>query len=74
MDVDDEEDNLFFEVENIISSRRFGKEIKYRVRWKGYNEADNTWKPFENLKKVIPMVKDFHHINPGALRDPTIML
>ena len=42
MQVDDEEEDLFFEVENIIDSKRFGRTIKYRVRWKGYNETDDT--------------------------------
>src|SRR5258706_12841394 len=35
MEVDDEQDELFYEVEGILDSRRFGRTVKYRVRWKG---------------------------------------
>ena len=40
--IDDEQKDLFFDVENIIDSKRFGNTTKYRVRWKGYNETDDT--------------------------------
>ena len=42
-DDDDEQDELFYTVESIVSSKRFGKKVKYRVRWEGYTEQDDTW-------------------------------
>ena len=60
MEVDDEEYDLFFEVESIIDSKRFARAIKYRVRWKGYDETDDTWEPIDNVKQVMEMIKAFH--------------
>ena len=35
-DNDDEQDELFYTVESIIASRRFGRKVNHRVRWEGY--------------------------------------
>ena len=56
MQVDDKEEDLFFEVENIIDSKCFGRMIKYRVRWKGYDETDDTQEPFKNIKQVMDLI------------------
>ena len=72
MQVDDEEQDLFFEVENIIDSKRFGQMIKYRVRWKGYDETDDTWEPFENIKQVTDLIRVFHHSKPTAPHHPAM--
>ena len=72
MQVDDEEEDLFFEVENIIDSKRFGRTIKYRVRWKGYDETDDTWEPFENIKQVTDLIKVFHRSKPRAPQHPAM--
>ena len=71
-DTDDEQKDLFFDVEKIVDSKRFGNTIKYRVRWKGYDETDDTWEPFENVENVIHLVKDFHQLKPRAPRDPAV--
>jgi hypothetical protein len=46
--IDGEEE---WEVERIVDMRRFGrkKTLQYRVRWKGYSEAHDTWEPKENI-------------------------
>jgi hypothetical protein len=46
--IDGEEE---WEVERIIGMRHFGrnKTLQYRVRWKGYSEAHDTWEPKENI-------------------------
>ena len=49
MEVDDED---IYEVDEIIDCRprQDGAEgVEYRIRWKGYDEADDTWEPPENL-------------------------
>lgn len=58
-EMDDEEEDLFYNVENIMNSKRFGRVIKYRVCWKGYDKTDDTWSPFENVKQVINLIKSF---------------
>ena len=49
-----------------------GRVVKYEVRWKGYDETDDTWVPIENVKQVMEMVKSFHRTKPNAPRDPTV--
>jgi len=38
-----------YEVEEIVDRRKRGNRIEYRVRWKNYSAADDTWEPVENL-------------------------
>ena len=73
MEVDDEEDQLFYEVEGIIDSRRFGRTVKYRVRWKGYGEADDTWQPIDTLQGQMGMIREFHQRKLRAPRDPSVV-
>ena len=72
MQVSDDKEDLFFEVENIIDSKRFGRMIKYRVRWKGYDETDDMWEPFENIKQVMALIRVFHHSKPTTPYHPTM--
>ena len=72
MDLDDEQDELFYEVESIIDSKRFGRTIKYRVRWRGYNADNDTWQPIQSLQQVLDLVKEFHHANPYKPKDSTL--
>ena len=60
MEVDDEQEELFFEVEGILDSKRFSRTVKYRVRWKGYGEADDTWQPIDTLQGQLDMIREFH--------------
>src|SRR5579863_1654555 len=40
-----------WEVECIVATRLFGhnKKCQYRIRWKGYSEAHDTWEPVSNI-------------------------
>ena len=43
-----------FVVERVIrmkgDSRKSRKDLKFRVRWAGYGEADDTWEPWEHCR------------------------
>jgi hypothetical protein len=53
---EESEEESEFEVETILDSReeKVGKKFvtKYFIKWKGYDEAENSWEPEENLGNV----------------------
>jgi hypothetical protein len=38
-------------VEKIVDHKRNQKNIMYKVKWLGYPNEENTWEPFNNLKR-----------------------
>ena len=63
-----------WEVDNVLASRRFGrnKALQYLVKWKGFSEAHNSWEPKRNLGNTGQLVKEFHDKNPQAIRQMVI--
>ena len=63
-----------WEVDNVLASRRFGrnKALQYLVKWKGFSEAHNSWEPKRNLGNAGQLVKEFHDKNPRAIRQMVI--
>ena len=49
-----------YEPEKIIYKKRIDGETKYLVKWKGYNNEDNTWEPARHLKKSQRLLRQFH--------------
>jgi hypothetical protein len=49
-----------FEVERIEDCRKFGRQMKYLIKWEGWPTSQNTWEPLKNLKHCQRMVKQFH--------------
>lgn len=48
-EISEESDNDYFEVEQIIERRKKGRGWQYLVKWKGYDDSQNTWEPLKNL-------------------------
>lgn len=44
-----EEESDEFVVEAIVGKRRRKGKIEYQLKWKGYEDKDNSWEPMENL-------------------------
>jgi hypothetical protein len=49
--VSDKEENVIneFEVEGILKKRIRNNKVEYLVKWKGYDNTENTWEPTSNL-------------------------
>ncbi|KAJ3349496.1 hypothetical protein GGF32_005608 [Allomyces javanicus] len=46
---DDDPEEEVYEVERIVSHRTRDGVTQFRVKWKGYDDIDNTWEDIENL-------------------------
>ena len=64
-DTRDNED--LFEVEKIVGKRGKGRNVEYKVRWKGYGPNDDTWEPPQNLTNP-EVQEDIRRFNTAAPR------
>ena len=70
--VDDiEDEDIEYDVERIIDSRKRRGKVEYRIRWEGYEEQDDTWETFEQLA-CPDKLQQFHTDNSRKPRDPRI--
>ena len=59
------EDNEEYEVETIVNHRHFGRkrQLQYLIKWKGYPDADNTWKSADHVHAPL-LIQTYHRKNP----------
>jgi hypothetical protein len=62
-----------FEVEQIVGSRRVGKKktLQYKVWWKGYSSAHDSWEPASQVH-APDLIKEFQKINSSKKNNATI--
>jgi hypothetical protein len=62
-----------FEVEQIVGARRVGKRkmLQYKVRWKGYSPAHDSWEPASQVH-APNLIKKFQKIRPSGKKNATI--
>lgn len=63
--IDDKEE---FEVDEVVNSHVFCRQLQYLVRWKGYGVEDNSWEPAANLTNAQAAVTKFHCKFPNAVK------
>ena len=61
-----EERDEEYEVDYIVASRIYRRQLQYLVHWKGYEEHERTWEPASNVKNAPLVVKRFYKENPSA--------
>lgn len=59
---------LEYEVEKILSSRRYRRKLQFLVRWKGYGPQDDSWEPASNLANSPELIKEYYDAHPQAVR------
>ena len=58
-DDDDDEEEAEYIVERVVDKRVKGKgKIEYLLKWKGFDDADNTWEPADNLE-CFKLIEEF---------------
>ena len=55
-----------YEVDYIVASRIYQRQLQYLVHWKGYEEHEHTWEPASNVKNASLVVERFYKENPSA--------
>ena len=60
------EDNIEWEVEEILDCRMRGQQRQYLVSWKGFGPQENSWEPINNLKNCEALVNQFNTRFPNA--------
>jgi len=63
-----EERDEEYEVDYVVASHIYSRQLQYLVHWKGYEEHERTWEPSSNLKNSPLVVERFYQENPSALR------
>ncbi|KAI6191259.1 Chromodomain-helicase-DNA-binding protein 1 [Aphelenchoides bicaudatus] len=56
---DDEEDEGIFEVDHIMDTKMIKGVRHFFVRWKGYDETEDSWEPEENVAGAKEIVANF---------------
>ena len=57
-----------YEVEEILSARKWGRGIQYLVKWKDYWNEENTWEPCHHLDHASELIQEFYQRYPAAIR------
>ena len=64
VEVEDEQEE--YEVEQVLGHREISGTAYYLVKWKGYSTSENTWEPIENLQNAQRTMVNFHRSHPGT--------
>jgi hypothetical protein len=57
-----------YEVEEVLGVQKFGRTLKYLIKWKGYSHEENTWEPKKNLVNAEESITDYYKKHPDSLR------
>jgi Chromo (CHRromatin Organisation MOdifier) domain len=59
-----QDDQEYWEVENILDSKFIGRRLYYLVKWKGFPDSDNSWQPRSNIP-ARALIQKYHKNNPS---------
>ncbi|KAL2264075.1 hypothetical protein VTK26DRAFT_2569 [Humicola hyalothermophila] len=50
----------YFQVEDLLDSRRRGRRVEYLVKWEGYGHEHDSWEPVAHFERCPKMLQQFH--------------
>jgi hypothetical protein len=50
-----------YEVESIITHRRYRNKLQYLIKWYNYDTQDATWEPSESIASTAPDIVAYYH-------------
>lgn len=62
------DNDLEYEVEQILDSHKYRNQLQYLVKWQGYDHGHNSWEPAANLTHCSELLRTFHANHPVAPR------
>jgi len=62
-----------WEVEQILDYHRQNNRHEFLVHWKGYERADDSWEPIENLDHSLELIQEYWDTNNPAEPTPQII-
>ena len=65
--------DIEYEVEEVLAVKKQWNQLKYRVKWKGYEEEDMEWYTPSDLKGAPHKLKTFH-LNYPQLPGPPVRI
>ena len=65
------ENQLEYEVEEVLDSRLLHNRLFYLVKWKGYPVSDNSWEPVSHLGNCKDLLVSFHSQYPDKPSAPS---
>jgi hypothetical protein len=63
------DDKEYFEIQDILDSKRLNRRLYYLIKWKGCPNSENSWEPLTNIP-ARGLIKEFHRRNPGKPGEP----
>ncbi|KAK3936999.1 hypothetical protein QBC46DRAFT_19603 [Diplogelasinospora grovesii] len=66
------QEGKYFQVEEILGSRRRGRRVEYLVKWEGYGHEHDSWEPVAHFEKCPEMLQQFHEdgkVRVGEMAD-----
>lgn len=58
--ITDDEVKDEYEVESIVDRKVENRKIQYLVKWKGYDDSQNSWEPRENLANCEELIESYY--------------
>ena len=69
-ETDEAEEEIEYEVEQIMGHRICQGRHEYKIRWKGYLPQHDTWEPLKNLEHSRELIQEYHQANPKTGKAP----